>query len=59
VLSGGLYKYISKYRFFITELRPKIRQLIYYIMRLYSLNRSIEVLVMEIDASRVGARVGS
>ena len=58
MLSGSLYKYISKYRFSIVQLRPKIRQLTYYIIRLYSLDRSIEVLVIEVDTSRVGVRVG-
>ena len=36
-----------------------MRQLIYYIIKFYSLNRSAEVLVIKIDASRVKIRVGS
>jgi len=36
-----------------------MRQLIYYIIRLYSLDRSTEVLIIEVDANRVGVREGS
>ena len=36
-----------------------MRQLIYYIIKLYSLDRSAEVLVIKINTSRVGVRVGS
>jgi len=36
-----------------------MRQLTYYVIRLYSLDRSTEALVIEVDASRVGVRKGS
>ena len=36
-----------------------MRQLIYYIIRLYSLNRSTKILVVKVDASRVKIREGS
>jgi len=36
-----------------------MRQLTYYIIRLYSLDRSTEALVIEVDTSRVEVREGS
>ena len=58
MLSSSLYKYISKYEFSIAQLRPKIKQLTYYIIRLYSLDRFVEALVVKIDTSKVGVKVG-
>ncbi len=35
-----------------------MRQLTYYVVRLYSLDRSTEAPVVEVDAGRVGVREG-